>query len=233
MRNPAMSKRAEAAGNAHERADKYKRDFWGKENLGFNEPWYRLVKAARIISKLAGGAERSLLDVGCGPAALMHLMPPNISYYGIDIAIQEPAPNLLEADIANTAIDFNGKRFDIVSALGIFEYIGGSQSRKFGEIARVLADNGKFLVTYTNFSHRRTRIYEAFSNIQPLSAFRADLENYFTVERAFPASHNWKQAQPDRELVKQVNMRVNANIPVVSRRLAVDYFFICTPRRNV
>jgi cyclopropane fatty-acyl-phospholipid synthase-like methyltransferase len=233
MRNPAISKSAEAVGNAHERAEQYKRDFWGKENLTFNEPWYRLVKAARIISKLAGGAERSLLDVGCGPAALMRLMPPNISYYGIDIAIKEPAPNLLEADIANTPIDFNGKRFDIVSALGIFEYIGDSQSRKFGEIARVLADGGKFLVTYTNFSHRRTRIYEAFSNIQPLGAFRADLENYFTIDRSFPASHNWKQAQPNRELVKQVNMRVNANIPLISQRLAVDYFFICTPRGNV
>ena len=233
MKNPAMSKSAEAAGNAHERAGQYKRDFWGKENLRFDEPWYRLVKSARIISKLAGGAERSLLDVGCGPAALMRLMPPNISYYGIDIAIQEPGPNLMEADIANSPIGFNGKRFDIVSALGIFEYIGDSQSRKLGEIARVLAGDGKFLVSYTNFSHRRTRIYEAFSNIQPLDAFRADLEKYFTIDKAFPASHNWKHAQPNRELVKQANMRVNANIPFVSKWLAVDYFFICTPRGNV
>ena len=88
------------------------------------------------------------------------------------------------------------------------------------------------MVTYTNFSHRRTRIYEAFSNVQPLDAFRADLERYFTIDRTFPASHNWKHAQPNRNLVKQANMRLNANIPLVSRRLAVDYFFICTPRRS-
>lgn len=232
MRNPAIGKTAAAAGNAHERADQYKRNFWGKENLSFNEPWYRLVKAGKVISRLAGGAERSLLDVGCGPAALMRLLPANISYYGIDIAIQEPAPNLREADLAKSPIEFNGMRFDLVSALGVFEYLGDSQSRKFDEIARILVDGGKFVVTYTNFGHRRPRVYEAFSNIQPLREFRADLERYFTVDRAFPASHNWKHSQPDRDLVKRVNMHVNANIPLASPKLAVDYFFICTPRRG-
>jgi cyclopropane fatty-acyl-phospholipid synthase-like methyltransferase len=222
----------QAPGNAHERAEQYKREFWGTENLSFNEPWYRLVKAAKIIVGLAGQAERSLLDIGCGPAALMRQLPSNISYYGIDIAIQEPAPNLIEADLAKFPIDFNGKKFDLVSALGVFEYIGDAQSRKFDEIARILVDGGKFVVTYTNFSHRRTRIYEAFSNVQPLDAFSADLERYFTIDRSFPASHNWKHAQPNRNLVKQANMRLNANIPLVSRRLAVDYFFICTPRKS-
>ena len=229
MRNQEID---QALGNAHERAEQYKREFWGTENLSFNEPWYRLVKAARIIAGLAGRAERSLLDIGCGPAALMRQLPSNISYYGIDIAIQEPAPNLIEADLAKSPIDFNGKRFDLVSALGVFEYIGDAQSRKFDEIARILVDGGKFVVTYTNFSHRRTRIYEAFSNVQPLEAFNADLERYFTIDRSFPASHNWEHTQPNRNLVKQANMRLNANIPLVSRRLAVDYFFICTPRKS-
>jgi SAM-dependent methyltransferase len=229
VKNQAIDK---TLGNAYERAEDYKREFWGTANLGFNEPWYRLVKAAKIISKLAGGADRSLLDVGCGPAALMRLLPSNTSYYGIDIAINEPAPNLVEADLAKSPIDFNGKRFDLVSALGVFEYIGDAQSRKFDEIARILVDDGKFVVTYTNFGHRRPRIYEAFSNVQPLDAFRADLERYFTIDREFPASHNWKHAQPNRNLVKQANMWVNLKIPLVSRKLAVDYFFICTPRRS-
>lgn len=232
MKNQAIGKSAAAVGNAHERANQYKREFWGKENPSFNEPWYRLVKASKLISGLAGSAERSLLDIGCGPAALMRLLPSNISYYGIDIAIQEPAPNLIEADLAESPIEFNGKRFDLVSALGVFEYIGDAQSRKFDEIARILVDDGKFVVTYTNFGHRRTRIYEAFSNIQPLGVFRADLERYFTIDQAFPASHNWKHAQPNRELIKQLNMRLNASIPGISRKLAVDYFFVCTPRRT-
>jgi SAM-dependent methyltransferase len=208
----------------------YKKDFWDKENLKFGEPWYRLRKAARIISGLAGGRKRMLLDVGCGPGTLMELLPANIEYYGIDIAIHSTAPNFVEVDIVHSPIKFEGKRFDLISALGLFEYVDGSQPQKFAEIARLLHDDGKFVVTYTNFGHRKKRIYEAFSNIQPLDSFRQDLERYFVIEKSFPASHNWKHSQPSRPLVKAVNMHVSANIPLLSPMLAVDYFFICSPR---
>src|SRR5262245_17931595 len=84
----------------------YKRDFWETENLKLDKPHFRLRKVARVISKLARGRECDLLDVGCGTAALGRLMPPNVRYHGIDIAIQEPAPNLLEADIIESPIGF-------------------------------------------------------------------------------------------------------------------------------
>ena len=231
MSDPAGGRGLVPEGNLGERASVYKRDFWEEENLKFDEPWYRLEKSARIISRLAGGRECTLLDVGCGPAALMRLLPVNIHYYGIDIAIHDPAPNLIEADLVESEIAFGGKRFDLITALGVFEYIGQSQSRKFSEIARLLNPGGKFIVTYTNFGHRKKRIYEAFSNVQPLDSFRRDLRRYFNVDKSFPASHNWKHSQPDRELVKAANMQVSFNIPLVSRALAVDYFFICSPRR--
>ena len=64
----------------------------------------------------------------------MPLLRSNIEYYGIDIAIHDPAPNLIEADLPNTPIRFDGKRFDIVIAQGFFEYIGTFQARKFAEI---------------------------------------------------------------------------------------------------
>ena len=87
----------------------------------------------------------------------------------------------------------------------------------------MLNHGGKFIVTYTNFGHRRKRIYEAFSNVQPLDAFRQDLAALLHVStESFPASHNWKHSQPNRKLVKAVNMHLNANIPLVSRMLAVD-----------
>lgn len=217
-------------GSVSERAAHYKKDFWEAENLKFGEPWYRLKKSARIISRLAGGRECALLDVGCGPAALMRLLPANIHYHGIDIAIHDPAPNLREADLIESEIAFGDQRFDLISALGVFEYIGQAQSRKFSEIAKILNGDGKFIVTYTNFGHRKPRIYEPFSNVQPLGGFREDLQRYFTIEESFPASHNWKHSQPDRALVKAANMRVSFNIPVISPLLAVDYFFICSPR---
>lgn len=216
----------------NEQSSQYKKDFWDTANLKFGEPWYRLRKAARVITRLAGDEECALLDIGCGPGTLGTLLPANVEYYGVDIAVHTSAANFIEADIVNTPITFNGKRFDLVSALGIFEYVDSAQSRKFAEIAELLTRDGKFVVTYTNFSHRKKQVYEAFSNIQPLNSFRADLQRYFIIERSFPASHNWKHSQPDKKLVKAANMRLNANIPVLSPMLAVDYFFICSPRSD-
>ena len=207
----------------------YKRVFWSKENLKFSEPWYRLQKSARILRKLAQGRECMLLDVGCGPGTLMRLLPDNIHYYGIDIAIHHPAPNLLESDVLEQPISFDDRRFDIVVAQGVFEYLGDRQSQKFSEIAQLLHDDGTFLVSYTNFGHRKSYIYPAFSNVQPLHTFRKDLERYFRVQKQFPASHNWKHGQPGRRVVKAANMHVNVNVPVLSPVLAVEYFFVCSP----
>ncbi len=212
------------------RAAQYKREFWSRANRSFGQPWYRLEKSARVITRLADGRQCLLLDVGCGPGVLQRLLPANISYFGIDIAILDPAPNLLELDIVEFCIAFGDRKFDLITAFGVFEYIGGVQSRKFAEIARLLTCTGKFVVTYTNFSHRKSRIYEAFSNIQTLDDFRNDLSRYFKIERSFPASHNWKHSQPSRQLVKALNMRINANIPFISPVLAVDYFFVCSAR---
>jgi SAM-dependent methyltransferase len=211
-------------------AESHKRDFWIEENKKHVPAHYRLQKCARVVSRLAGGRQCDLLDVGCGPATLMTVLPGNIHYYGIDIAIHDPAPNLLEADILNTPISFGEKSFDIVVAQGLFEYLGAQQSQKFAEIARLLGADGTFVVTYTNFGHRAAQIFEAFSNVQPLDDFRQDLARYFRIDRCFPASHNWYGGQPARGLIKAVNMRVNDNIPFISPRLAVEYFFICSRR---
>jgi len=208
----------------------YKRDFWSKENLKFSQPWYRLEKSAQIIKRLARGRDCSLLDVGCGPATLMRMLPPNILYHGIDIAIHDPAPNLIEADFLEAPIKFGAKRFDIIIAQGVFEYVGDFQSQKFAEIAQLLTEDGAFIVSYTNFGHRKKQIYRPFSNVQSLEDFRTDLDRHFRITKFFPASHNWKHGQPARKLVKAVNMHVSMNIPLISPILAVEYFFICSSR---
>ena len=118
----------------------YKRDFWGKENLKFIEPHFRLEKSARIIDNIARGRECDLLDVGCGPATLMRLLGENIHYHGIDIAIHNPAPNLIEADFLETPIKFSDRIFDIILAQGVFEYVGAFQDQKFAEISKLLAE---------------------------------------------------------------------------------------------
>jgi len=215
---------------AEDTAKAHKRDFWIEENRKHVPAHYRLQKAARLLNQVAAGRECDLLDVGCGPATLRRLLDRNIRYHGIDIAIHDPAPDLIETDFLENPIGFRGQRFGIVSAQGVFEYMGSAQDRKFGEIAALLAPGGRFVLSYTNFGHHDRHIFEAFSNVQPLGEFRRSLERHFTVGRCFPASHNWHGGQPARRLIKAVNMHWNANVPLVSPRLAVEYFFVCSAR---
>ena len=199
-RKPFMNDSANAGGAASEGAVKsYKRDFWIKENQKHVPAHYRLQKAARVVSDIARGRECDLLDVGCGPATFGSILPRNIHYHGIDLAIHDPAPNLIETDILENPIKFGNKQFDIIVALGVFEYVGSFQSQKFGEIAQLLNERGKFVVSYTNFDHHDKHIFEAFSNVQSFGDFRQSLARHFTIARSFPASHNWHGGQPTTE----------------------------------
>jgi SAM-dependent methyltransferase len=211
------------------RAVKYKRDFWAKENLNFSTPHFRMRKVARTLRRLARGRECDLLDVGCGPGTLGTILPPNFHYYGIDISTPVPGQNFLEMDILEAPIGFHGRPFDFVIAQGIFEYVGGYQSVKFAEIAAILKPDGRFVLTYTNFDHRRPEIYFAYSNVRRPADFRADLRHFFTIDRYFPLSHNWRHSIPQRPLLQGAQAYVNVNIPVISPYLAVDYLYVCSP----
>jgi SAM-dependent methyltransferase len=204
----------------------YKRDFWSKENLKFATPHYRMRKCAGVVNKIAGVGPRDLLDVGCGPGALKSLLRQNISYFGIDIAIHEHAPNLIESDILESPISFNGKKFDIVVAQGVFEYMGRFQEQKFAEINDLLKRDGRFVVSYVNFDHRAQSVYWPYSNVQPLGDFRASLARFFTIEKYFPTSHNWPHSEPGKPLIRA--LQVPIRLPVLSRYLAVEYFFVCS-----
>ena len=209
----------------------YKRDFWVQENRKHVPAHHRLRKVARVANHIAQSSECDLLDVGCGPGTLGRLLKTNISYYGVDIALHEHAPNLIERDLATAPIDFDGRKFQIVVAQGFFEYIGRLQSTKFEEIARLLDADGRFVVSYTNFGHRRSHIFEAFSNVQPMTIFRESLDCHFNVLRVFPTAYNWYGGQPRGKIVSGVNMYLNVNLPLITPQLAVEYMFICSPRQ--
>jgi SAM-dependent methyltransferase len=216
--------------NSSKIAEAHKRDFWIKENRKHIPLHFRLRKCARIVNAVAQGRRCDVLDVGCGPATLMSLLDKNISYYGIDLAIQKPAPNLRETDILKEPVAFGDMSFDVVVAQGLFEYMADRQSQKFNEIAQILRENGTFVVSYTNFSHSDARLFKAFSNVRTVQSFQQDLERYFRVERRFPGSHNWHGGQPTRRVIVAANKYVSFNIPFLSPKLAVDYFFVCRPR---
>lgn len=210
----------------------YKRDFWGTENLRYTEPHFRMRKVARTIERLVQGKQCDLLDIGCGPAALAQLLPANIHYHGIDIAIQHPAPNLVEMDILAQPISFRGQKFDLITAQGLFEYVGEFQTRKLSEIASLLRNDGKFVVTYQNFAHRKHSIYQPYSNVQLPEDFRAELSKFFKIDRLFAVAYNWNHKHPGRKLIAAPQERLTIDVPIISRLLAVDHLYICSPLRT-
>jgi SAM-dependent methyltransferase len=211
--------------------DKYfKSELWATENLSYVAPHFRMEKAARIIAKIAGNKERDLLDIGCGPATLMQCIGSNVHYYGIDIAIHNPAPNLLQADFLEGPIRFGDKRFDIIIAQGVFEYVGRFQSQKLAEVKELLNEGGTFIASYVNFNHLNRNIYWLYNNIQPLREFRNSICSVFRVDRCFPTSHQWRHREPTHPVMKAIHMHMNANIPVISSLFAIEYFFICSSR---
>jgi SAM-dependent methyltransferase len=230
MSKPAREKSSGHTASAEGRL--YKRDFWSQENLNYSRPHYRMEKIARLINRLARGNDCTLLDVGCGPAALMSLLGSNIKYYGIDIAIHGPQPNLLEADFLEGPVDFGGRQFDFVVAQGVFEYMGGFQSQKFAEIAKLLTEDGIFIVSYVNFEHRRRQVFSLYSNVQSFREFRTSLSEHFSIRRFFPTSYNWGHWEPGRKLLKAANMNIRVNIPFINHRLTVEYIVICTAHKS-
>lgn len=208
------------------------KEFWFKENLRWTSVYFRLRKCAAIVNDLAEGQPSDLLDVGCGPLALLStLLDENIRYYGIDIAPHRISSNVMQRDIVKSDIDFRGQRFDIVVAAGVFEYVGALQNTKFQEIAAILRPNGKFIVTYTNFGHLNDRLidHSLYNNVRPISQFKRDLEQYFHVDRWFPSSHNWYCSEPRRKAMTVWQMPLRFAVPLLSRLLAISYFFVCSP----
>ena len=211
--------------------DNYRdRDFWIVENAQYARPNFRLRKCARLLNDVAGGSSFDLLDVGCGPAALRTLLAPNISYHGIDIAVHQPAPFLRQVDFVKNPISFEERRFDIVVALGVFEYMGACQAQKMAEIRQLLKPEGIFLMSYINFQHVRRKVYPMYNNVRPIKELTRGLEEMFRVERCFPVSHHWRHKQPGRNVLPGLQLRVDWNIPWVSDWLAVEYFCLCSPR---
>lgn len=207
-----------------------KRDFWAKENLSYSKPNFRAKKCAGIIAELSKGEPCDLLDVGCGPSALRQVLGPNVNYHGIDMAIHHPAPWLREVDLAQNPIAFDNKRFQFVVALGLFEYMGKHQARKLAEIDKLLLPNGKFIMSYVNFGHFRRKIYDMYNNVRSIREMRNSLEERFSVDRCFPECHHWRSKQPGKNALPSIQMKWERNVPLLSRHLAVEYFFICSRR---
>ena len=88
------------------------------------------------------------------------------------------------------------------------------------------------MTSYINFGHRRPNLYWPYSNVQSIDDFRASLSSQFSIKAMFPTSHNWRHSEPNRKLIKLANMHLNVRVPVITSKLAVEYFFVCSPRAS-
>jgi len=126
-------------------------------------------------------------------------MPATVQYHGIDIAIQEPAANLIEMDFLDQSISFGSQKFDLIVVQGVFEYVGRFQSRKLKEIRDLLRDGGRFVVTYTNYAHRQ-QIHPGRRLMRVLQA-RLDvtipvISTFFAVDYIYICSPRTETARP-------------------------------------
>jgi hypothetical protein len=123
-------------------------------------------------------------------------------------------------------LNYAQPHFRLEKAARIVNRMAGGKSRD------LLVDGGKFLASYVNFHHRQPLIYDPYSNVQPLRDFRGSLASQFRVHRYFATSHNWKHSEPSRAVLRAVQMPLRLNLPLVSRVLAVEYFFICSSKKG-
>lgn len=123
---------------------------------------FLLNERMRIVLEMARGAEGRLLDVGCGPAAMMNeLREQGLEVWGIDpslnmIAIginqvkmypSEGRIRLLVGDAEN--LSFTERSFDAVLCIGVLEYLEDAL-KALNEIARVSKNKSSLILSFPN-----------------------------------------------------------------------------------
>lgn len=209
----------------------YTKQYWIKENYKYKNVHFRLERVANIIN---AKSKRSadLLDIGCGTATLSTILREDINYFGIDIAPHSNEPNIRELDIANSVIQFDERKFDVIVVSGLFEYLGEKHVEKMKEISNILKDRGIFIVTFSNMEHIKKPNYPSWNNFDSISVFKGNLEKHFQVMNYFPAYHNIKYTEITNGIGKKLAHKINFNIPTISNRWGIDFIFICTKKEN-
>lgn len=120
----------------------------------FKKKYFQELEGRWISSAIEGKEFNCLLDVGTGTGRILDTVVAE-NKVGVDISLgmlkmarkREVADVLVEADSAN--LPFKNLTFDLVTAIGIFEYIQ-DLTPFFKEIKRTLADGGTFIFSFPN-----------------------------------------------------------------------------------
>lgn len=122
------------------------------------ELWSRVVGGERARTTLIAeharpGPTARILDLGCGPGELLSLMPPGVSYVGLDIS--EPYIARARRRFGHraqfavddaTSFDPAGRQFDLALAAGVLHHLDDHQVRSvFAAAAASLTSDGRFV----------------------------------------------------------------------------------------
>ena len=131
--------------------------YWNVRSPEFDAVHARLRLIGRLAAALHG--VRSVLDVGCGPAALRGVLPPAAEYFGVDVAstvieAQRDPAHFEVVNLDRSPRPFGGRRFDLLICSGVFEYVNDRDGfMRFLDAAA--APNGWLIFSFTNHQHVR------------------------------------------------------------------------------
>jgi SAM-dependent methyltransferase len=131
---------------------------WNLRARAFDCVHPRLKLIANLINDLPG-SNKTLLDVGCGPAALKRAIPSNIEYFGVGIVSEiinehHDPDHFALCDLNHDPKCFGNMKFDIVVCSGIIEYIHDPE-RFMHFLCSKMSDHGHLIISYENRQHYR------------------------------------------------------------------------------
>lgn len=133
------------------------REYWNGRSPEFADVHPRLRLIGRLVAALSD--VRDVLDVGCGPAVMRTVLPPQLEYFGVDIApsvieaLGDPA-HFAVADLDASPRPFGERRFDLLLCSGVFEYV--NDVRGFMAMLDAKAvPGGHLILSFTNHQHRK------------------------------------------------------------------------------
>ena len=112
-------------------------EFW-KKPQSLSPRWERRTK---FICELIPNKITKILDIGAGEGFLKHYLPPSIEYIPLDIIARDNS--YLEFNLNNFEFP-NIKNIDLITALGVFEYIEDTNWL----ISKIKETTPNLLVTY-------------------------------------------------------------------------------------
>lgn len=133
-----------------------------------NKTSERIVEYPWLLDHLKMMGRKKILDVGCGPEALMasYLLSRGYDVYGMDIVESKALPSgrFILADARRTEI--RDSSFDIIILLSTLEHIGSDESdddrKTIKELSRILTRGGIIFLTTPiaeEYSNRGQRFY--------------------------------------------------------------------------